>query len=201
MTFVRGINLACRAPRRKQCRDLYPRLRVPGTIASEPMSQPYDNTPAPPYGPPNGPPYGPPRRPLPLPRKDEEHLDLLAILFYVYGAFVGLTALLFGGFALVGLALIPSAAGAGHQGSRNEPDPVILGVAFLIMFGAVALLFAAKAVVMFLAGRALGQRRGYVLAMVGACMALINMPIGTALGVFAIITLQKPEVKARLGLQ
>jgi hypothetical protein len=35
--------------------------------------------------------------------------------------------------------------------------------------------------------------------MVAACMALVNFPIGTALGIFAIITLQKSDVKARLA--
>jgi hypothetical protein len=148
------------------------------------MSQPYD---APP-------PYASPPRPT---KKDEEQIDLLGILFYAYGAFVSFTAVIFGGFALVGLALLP---GAAPKASGPEPDPLILGVAVLVVFGAVALLFTAKAAVMFLAGRALRRRTGYMLAMVAACLALINLPLGTALGVFAILTLQKPEVKARLGV-
>ncbi len=131
-----------------------------------------------------------------LAKKDEEQIDLLGILFYAYGAFVGFTAVMFGGFALLGLALLPSAA---PKATGPEPNPVVVGVAILIVFGAVALLLTAKAAVMVFAGRALRQRTGYVLAMVAACLALINLPLGTALGVFALMTLQKPEVKARLG--
>jgi hypothetical protein len=152
-------------------------------VSSDAMSQPYDAPPT----------HAPPPR---LSKKDEEQIDLLGILFYVYGAFVGFTALIFGGFALVGLALL---SGAAPGATRPEPDPLILGVAVLVLFGAVALFFTAKAVVMFLAGRALRRRTGYVLAMVAAFLALINLPLGTALGVFAIVTLQRPEVKARLG--
>jgi hypothetical protein len=147
------------------------------------MSQPHDTPP----------PYASPPR---LSKKDEEQIDLLGILFYVYGGFVCLTAVIFGGFALVGLALLPRDA---PRATGPEPDPVILGVALLIVFGAVALLLTAQAAVMFLAGRALRRRSGYILAMVAACLALINLPLGTALGVFALVTLQKPEVKARLG--
>jgi hypothetical protein len=67
------------------------------------------------------------------------------------------------------------------------------------MFGAVALFLSAKTVVMILTGRALRGRTSYVMPMVGACLALVNIPFGTALGIFTIITLQKPGVKARLS--
>jgi hypothetical protein len=140
-------------------------------------------------------PYSAPPPCAPPPRKgDAEQLDLLAMLFYAYAAFVGFGALVFGGVALMGLAAVLA-----QQRQPAEAAPQILGVVFLIVFAAAALLFAAKVVVMVLAGSAIRRRTGYVLAMVGACMALINFPIGTALGIFAIITLQKPAVKALLG--
>ena len=62
-----------------------------------------------------------------------------------------------------------------------------------------ALLFIAQAVVMVLAGRAFGRRSGYVICMIAACLALMNLPIGTALGIFALIVLMKPGVRERLG--
>jgi hypothetical protein len=38
-----------------------------------------------------------------------------------------------------------------------------------------------------------------VLVLVAACLAIPNVPLGTALGVFAIIVLQRPSVKALFG--
>jgi predicted membrane protein len=65
----------------------------------------------------------------------------------------------------------------------------------------VALLLIGKTVAMILAGRALGRRSGYMTCMIGACVAMTNIPLGTALGVFTIMTLQKPEVKRRFEQQ
>jgi hypothetical protein len=135
-------------------------------------------------------------RPAPplLSKQDEQHLDLLSILFYVYAGFVGLTTVVMAGVAVTGLAIISS---AGQHGS--SAPPAMFGAVFLVVFGGVALLFAAKTVVLILAGRAMGRRSGYVMAMVGACFCLINVPLGTALGVFALITLSRPGVRERLG--
>ena len=140
--------------------------------------------------------YAQPQEPPPplLPKQDEEHLDLLSVLFYVYAGFVGLSAVAFAGVALMGLVLIP--LGAKHG---SEAPPALFGAVFLVVFGLASLFLAAKTVVMILAGRAIGRRSGYVMGMVGACLALMNIPLGTALGVFAIITLQKPGVRERLG--
>jgi hypothetical protein len=140
--------------------------------------------------------YVPADRPAPplLSKQDEQHLDLLSILFYVYAAFVGLITVVMAGMAMIGLVVISTAAQHG-----SSAPPAMFGAVFLVVFGAVALLFAAKTVVLILAGRALGRRSGYVMAMVGACFSLINVPLGTALGVFALITLSKPGVRERLG--
>jgi disulfide bond formation protein DsbB len=46
------------------------------------------------------------------------------------------------------------------------------------------------------AGRCLAQRRRYLLCMVVAGIACIFMPFGTALGVFTLVVLSRPAVKA-----
>jgi hypothetical protein len=38
-----------------------------------------------------------------------------------------------------------------------------------------------------------------MLAFVTACLSCMNVPIGTALGVFAILVLNRPSVKALFG--
>jgi hypothetical protein len=50
------------------------------------------------------------------------------------------------------------------------------------------------------AGRFLSQRRRYLFCLVMACvMAALSMPFGTVLGVFTIIVLMRPTVKAAFG--
>lgn len=141
------------------------------------------------------PPYPPHHPPPPvLSPQDDQHLGLLSILFYVYSAIVALAALLCLGGAILGASLIPQATRG-----KGEPDLVLFGGAFVIIFGVAAVLLAAKTVMMILTGRAFGRRRGYITCMIGACLAMTNIPLGTALGIFAIVTLQKAPVKARLG--
>lgn len=137
------------------------------------------------------PPYPPP---APLSPQDDQQLGLLSILFYVYSGFVALAAVMCIGGALVGAAFIPQI-----PRGKGEPELVLFGSAFVLIFGCAAVLLVAKTVMMILTGRAFGRRQGYVTCMIGACLAMTNIPLGTALGIFAIITLQKAPVKARLG--
>lgn len=139
----------------------------------------------------NQPPTPPPVWPT---QDDEQKLALLSILFYVYSAFVALAALLCVAGVVAVLAFLPELPRA-----KGAPDPALFGAAFAISFGVAALLLVAKTALMILTGRAFGRRQGYVLCMVGACLSMTNIPLGTALGIFAIVTLQKPGVKARLS--
>jgi hypothetical protein len=130
----------------------------------------------------------------PLSPQEDQQLTLLSVLFYVYSAFVALAALMCLGGALVGASIIPHATRG-----KGEPDLALFGSAFVIIFGLASVLLVAKTVMMILTGRAFGRRQGYLTCMIGACLAMTNIPLGTALGIFAIITLQKAPVKARLG--
>ncbi|HEU4408498.1 MAG TPA: hypothetical protein VFS43_24765 [Polyangiaceae bacterium] len=126
---------------------------------------------------------------------DESTLNTLSVLYYVYSGFVALSALVAGAFAVLPVLLFAGAA----PGSRGGPPPWLFGGVFAVVFGAVALILVGKAVLMVIAGQALARRRNHVLCVAGACVALMNMPLGTALGAFALVVLMKPEVKARFG--
>jgi hypothetical protein len=140
----------------------------------------------------------PPQQPPTLTAQDESNLNVLGVLFFVYAGLVGMGALLLSAFAVVP-ALLISGAAAGAK-APGAPPPLLFGGIFAAIFGLVALFLAAKCVIMILAGRALGQRQHYVLVMVGACAALLNLPLGTALGVCTILMLQKPAVKVAFGM-
>jgi len=140
----------------------------------------------------------PPQQPPTLTAQDESNLNVLGILFFVYAGLVGIGALLLSAFAVLP-ALLISGAAAGAK-APGAPPPMLVGGIFAAIFGLVAIFLAAKCVVMILAGRALGRRQHYVLVMVGACAALLNLPLGTALGVCTILMLQKPAVKVAFGM-
>ncbi len=132
--------------------------------------------------------------PPPLASDDEQHLRLLAIFHYVVG---GLTALC-GCFPLihvtVGLFMIfaPESMSNGNAGA----PPAFVGWLFTCLGGAMFIGFMAFAVCIVLAGRFIAGRRRYWFVFVLACLQCGVFPFGTALGVFTVIVLSRPSVKA-----
>jgi hypothetical protein len=124
--------------------------------------------------------------------EDIRHLDLLAIFHYVVAA---LTAL-FGCFPLIHLALgIAMLMGALDDGKGNAPPPAF-GI-FFIMFAlfAITIMWAA-AIAIAIAGRRLKRRESYTYCLVVAAIQCIFVPVGTLLGVFTLMVLTRPSVKA-----
>ena len=122
--------------------------------------------------------------------QDVEHLKILSILYYVWG---GLTACLscFGVFYVVfGLVAVI----AGTQQNQGGP-PAFVGGIFMFIGVVFVLLGATVGGLTIWAGRCLAQRKRYMLCFVMACISCLSVPLGTALGVFAIIVLQRPAVK------
>lgn len=132
----------------------------------------------------------------PLGAQDADHLRLLSIFHYVVA---GITAL-FSLFPLIhlvmGLAIV-----TGHlpmeSEQGNEPfDPRLFGWFFVAFAGAFIAGGLTLAGFMAYAGRCLAQRRRHVLCMVVAGISCCFMPFGTVLGVFTLIVLVRPSVKA-----
>ncbi|HEY0548534.1 MAG TPA: hypothetical protein VGF13_02975 [Verrucomicrobiae bacterium] len=125
--------------------------------------------------------------------QDAEHLKILSILYYVWG---GLTACLscFGFlYAIIGVVAIA----AGIQG--QEGPPAVVGGMFMFIGAVFVVLGAAVGGLTIWAGRCLAQRQRYTLCFVMACLSCLSVPLGTALGVFTIIVLQRPTVKTMFG--
>ena len=122
---------------------------------------------------------------------DEEHLRLLAIFHYVLA---GMNALA-GCFGLMYVAFgIAMMVGKLDQG-RNGPPPEF-GLLVALLGGSFSLFFWGLAIAKLLAARWLGQRSHYRFCFVVACIECANMPMGTVLGVFTILVLTRPSVKA-----
>ena len=127
--------------------------------------------------------------------QDEEHLKLLSILHYVWG---GLAAcgLCFGGlYAIIGGGIMAAAT----QAQGHDAPPAFVGAIFFLIGGVIALMAGTISVLTILAGRNLARKKRYTFCFVMACISCLSIPLGTALGVFTIIVLQRPAVKAMFG--
>ncbi len=135
---------------------------------------------------------GPP--PHPQLMQDAEHLQLLMVFHYVLA---GLTALA-GFFPLIhvamGVMFVSGAMGTGGPSTGAPPDA--FGWIFIVAGAGMSLLLWTFAALLFVAGRALAGRRSRTFCQVIAAISCAGFPFGTALGVFTIIVLQRPSVRA-----
>lgn len=125
--------------------------------------------------------------------QDEEHLRLLSIFHYVVGGMTALFACIPFIHLALGIALVSGAFPV--QPGRQGPPP-FLGWLFIGIASVFILAGWALAISIFTAGRLLARRSRYMYCFVVAAIECILMPYGTVLGVFTIIVLNRPSVKA-----
>lgn len=133
------------------------------------------------------------------------HLRTLSICHYVYAALsfcfsgFGLLYVLMGQFAGWAIKHAPQE----QSGTQPQVDPEIPAAMFEWMFGVIGgVLMAAAltvAVLCFLSGRALANRRSRTLSLVVAGILCMTGLFGIALGVFTFIVLLKPETERLYG--
>ncbi|PKV13856.1 hypothetical protein [Xanthomonas prunicola] len=132
---------------------------------------------------------------------DLQHLKLLSIFHYVLA---GITAL-FSLFPLIHLAM-GIAIITGHlpmdTANPDAPplDPRWVGWLFVIFSAGFICCGLALAGFMAYAGRCIAQRKRHLLCLIVAGISCSFMPFGTVLGVFTLVTLLRPQVKALFGV-
>jgi len=125
--------------------------------------------------------------------EDESHLNILSICHFIYAGIVGLLGLFFGIYIVLGLVMAASVASSGASGAA--PGAAIGGI--FVVIGGLAMLFTwGKAALLIVSGISMRRRRRRTLSFVVACISCLNIPMGTALGVFTLIVLNRPSVKA-----
>jgi hypothetical protein len=128
------------------------------------------------------------------PSEDERYLKILGIFHYVLAAFAALFAFLPAMYIVLG-AFAASMPG-GPAGGPGAREGEMMGGIF-IGIGVVGVLFClASATMLVLAGRAIAARTRSTLIIVSACIICLWVPFGTVLGVFTLVLMQRPAVKA-----
>jgi hypothetical protein len=132
-------------------------------------------------------PDDPDRRPsMPAPRDD---LRLLSIFHYILAGMAALFSLFPVFHLAVGVAMITGQL----TGPRRE---AMFGWVLVAIGSALILSGLAYAVLVALAGRYIGTQRHWIYCMVIAGLSCVFFPLGTVLGVFTLVVLSKPDVRA-----
>ena len=126
---------------------------------------------------------------------DLEHLKLLSIFHYVLAGITGLFAC-FPVIHFVFGIIILSAPHWFNDDFRDEDERLIAGLLFTIIPALFMLIGWGMCLSMALAGRFLARRQRYTYCLVIACVSCLFVPVGTVLGVFTIIVLNRPSVRA-----
>ena len=125
--------------------------------------------------------------------EDEQHLELLGIFHYVVGAIMGLFACFPILHLIVGLAVV-----TGNFGPEDAMpgEARFMGLFFIVFAGMFILIGWGMAICVLLAASKLRKRTNYTFCLVVAAIECMFMPFGTVLGVFTIVVLSRPSVKA-----
>lgn len=125
--------------------------------------------------------------------RDQEHLKLLKVGFYFLAGtagFYSLFSLAFIGFgSVIALGAIPAKAGSANDGRVMGTVMLGFGLAFLV----IGLAFTCLT---YYTARSLAARRRWILCMIVAGMWCLSIPYGTAIGISAILVLNRASVKA-----
>lgn len=125
--------------------------------------------------------------------RDQEHLKLLKMGFYLLAGTAGFSTL----FALLFMALGTIVGFSAPASTRGGPgnDPPVMGAVLAGLGLAFLLLGAAWTWLTYYAARSIEVRRRWIFCMILAALWCLSIPFGTAIGISAILVLNRPSVK------
>ena len=127
--------------------------------------------------------------------QDREHLKLLAVFHYVVALFVALFSMLPFVHLLIGLGMVSGSLAA----RPAEPGAAIVGWFLVVFAGFFIGCGIAFAGCLAFAGKSLQEQKRYLYCIVIAGLSCMFAPFGTVLGVFTLVVLLRPSVKALFG--
>ncbi|MBN1250552.1 MAG: hypothetical protein JXR51_05270 [Bacteroidales bacterium] len=120
---------------------------------------------------------------------NDEHLNLLSIFYFIFG---GLT--IFGSLILLVYAGILSFfLNNKNLQTANDLSEFPLGIISGVLIGLFVLILA-YGILIIIAGIKMRNKQNRVFSMVMGIVAMLSFPLGTTLGIFAIIILSKDTV-------
>jgi hypothetical protein len=125
--------------------------------------------------------------------QNDEHLRLLSIFHYIVA---GITAL-FACFPCIHLTVgILIVSGVLDHGKGGQAPPAFVGWLLIAIATLLILMGWSFAIAILLVGKFLARRVHYTYCLVVAAIECIFMPLGTVLGVFTIIVLNRTSVRS-----
>jgi hypothetical protein len=126
-----------------------------------------------------------------------EALKLLVVAHYVLAGITFLLAPAFLYLAWSGWSMLHPERGQQWTPMPGQEilDPVVWGAAFFaagVLLGSLCLMHAG---LIAYVGRSITRRKRRLFCLIFSCFDLTYIPLGTALGIFAIVLLRKPAVK------
>ncbi|EMI18629.1 putative membrane protein [Rhodopirellula maiorica SM1] len=129
--------------------------------------------------------------------EDIDQLRLLSIFHYVVGGIIALMSLIPIVHVVLGIAIVSGALDDAN--ADGTPPPAVFGWLFIIFPSLMIGIGMTIACCVFVAGRKLGAYQAHLFCLVMAAVECMFMPFGTVLGVFTILVLMRPSVKALFG--
>ncbi len=130
------------------------------------------------------------------PSEDERFLKVLSVCHYVCAGLVALCMVIPGMYIVLGI-MADSMPMAAPNAVRHGDDPGAMFGGIFIAIGIVGVLLCLGiATMLVFAGRAMAARTRSTLIIVSACIMCLWVPIGTVLGVFTLVLMQRPGMKA-----
>lgn len=126
----------------------------------------------------------------------KDQIRMLSIFHYVFAGMVGLFSLIPVIHLVVGLVFLFGDFPAQDPNMDNQLfGGIFAGVASFLIITGLTIAF-----LIFLAGKRLGRHTNILYCQVVAGVLCIFAPLGTILGVFTLILLNKPEAKQLFGV-
>ncbi len=129
-------------------------------------------------------------------QKDLEQLGLLSTFHYILAVLAALFACFPVLHLIVGIVFLVLGSEAGEDG---DAPPAFIGWLFIVLASFFIIAGWIFAICVAYAGKFLARHIRYRYCFVMACLSCLFMPFGTVLGVFTIVILNRPSVKAIFG--
>lgn len=126
--------------------------------------------------------------------EDASHLKILAIFYYVFAGLNALSVVLMALYGVLMGVVFSTAPPSGANAEMQAMLPMIVG-----LFAFVTVLSLLFGVLHFMVGQRLRQRRGHTFCQIVAVVTCLSIPFGTALGIFTLLVLNRPSVRALFG--